>query len=353
MSIRLLSLFLFLLHAGIAIGQPVIGEEVVSSPLPLPGVSQISVPGVAMAADRLGVAIAWAMSGSSSGAGRIYVARLDATGRVAGAAAELPVVAADYAANAPSIAGSPDGKGFTVAWLETRLTPSPLPSRPIAVYCRLDANLDHSVPRLLGLSDGPVLVRSGKTTWITAAGFLWQLRGDGTPGVPVTGGVSASDMDAGTDTPLLVSGRRLPAEYTCGSAPGCQHSTGGPISQIVCNENCRIYDYKYALQFLALYATSTSEVFSFDSDAAPAVHNDGREILIAWFRGTQSQGGQVVLSRLHCPRILRRRSARQSFSALSGRTPDRRDLISPRTASGRSSSGGRARRPAITTSLGP
>jgi hypothetical protein len=52
------------------------------------------------------------------------------------------------------------------------------------------------------------------------------------------------------------------------------------------------------MQFVALRSLSAAKTLPFDSDAAPAIQSDGRDVMLAWFRGTQLTGGEVVMNRL-------------------------------------------------------
>src|SRR5258706_3617151 len=87
--------------------------EFLSDPLPYDfPCPQIASPAVAMARDNTGVAIAWSMP-NGEGALRIYVARLNATGHVAGTVHELPVPYSGLVnATSPSIAAGPTASRF-------------------------------------------------------------------------------------------------------------------------------------------------------------------------------------------------------------------------------------------------
>lgn len=254
-----------------------------------------AVPAVAMAKDRTGVAIAWVMLSPADGGDRIYVARLDATAHIAGAVHLIPTFRAGHAMG-PSLAANPGGDGFTLAWMERGLDFSVTG----AVYCQLDADLKPSAPALLPITPSatvsPAIVRSGKSTWITAGKSTWQIQADGSAKDPLKAGVYASDMALPADFPQLVSGQRTVNGFTCRQQPGCT-IVGGPFRGL-CLDSCRIPNNVYELQFVALYTLSTSTQFPFDSAASPAVGSDGRDLLISWFRGTQWTGGSVVAIRL-------------------------------------------------------
>lgn len=294
---------LLILHPLSALAQPVPGvkvsEEVSSDLLRRPS-AQVSfnTPAVAMAKDRRGVAIAWVMPGSE-GYDRVSVARLDATGHIDGPVRIIPV-AAPYpiAATAPSIAAA--GQGFTIAWLE--LPVSGPPPSPIAAYCRLDADLNPSAPSIVpffnNVASSPPMVRSGRTTWITVGSQIWQLQADGSLGNPLSAGLPGSDMTVATDFPQVVSGQRVITSVTCGSSlDGTDSGSQSSFFNIV--SPCHLTNhFGYRLQFLSLYTLSTSTTFSYDSNAVPAIGNDGRDVLIAWFQGAESSGGAVVATRL-------------------------------------------------------
>jgi hypothetical protein len=199
-------------HALLAIAALLLGE-VVSEPVgprnePVP----VAAPAVAMARDRDGVAIAWA------GVNRMYTARLDANGRVAGAVHEI----AGDAAGCPSIAVSPRGSGFTLAWMED--------SR--AMFCRLDGTLAASSPRLLiDSTNAPVLVRSGASTWLAAGLHVWELHDDGTLDPSVESGLVGSDMSASARFPRLAGAKKFERSFgRCSSMPGC--SIHGPLGGV-------------------------------------------------------------------------------------------------------------------------
>jgi len=289
-----------LFRAVSVFAQPVASVKVspeVSSDLLRRPSSQVSfnTPAVAMAKDQRGVAIAWVMPGTE-GYDRVFVARLDATGHIAGAVHGMPVIAPyPSAATAPSIAAAAAGQGFTIAWMEIPISG---PQSPVAVYCQLSADLNPSAPSVVpvfsNVANSPPMVRSGKTTWITAAGFIWQLQADGALGVPLNTGIAGSDMTVATDFPQVVSGQRVVTSVTCAfsldGTDGVSQSSSFP-APLLCNT---INHFGYRLQFLSLYTLSTSATFSFESNAAPAIGNDGRDVLIAWLRGAQSTGGEVV-----------------------------------------------------------
>ena len=94
----------------------------------------------------------------------------------------------------PSLAAAPGGDGFIVVWLEVHPANVALNQ---SAYCRLDGGLNPSSPALLAAPlypiTSPPMVRSGKTTtWITSQNTAWQVRGDGTLGLPLDAGVAAA-----------------------------------------------------------------------------------------------------------------------------------------------------------------
>jgi hypothetical protein len=56
-----------------------------------------------------------------------------------------------------------------------------------------------------------------------------------------------------------------------------------------------------ALQFASLYSLSVAKEFDFDSDAAPAIGNNGRDVAVVWLLGEHQKGGYVVMSRVLPP----------------------------------------------------
>jgi hypothetical protein len=289
---RMLWIALVLGHAFTAVAQPVIGPEVLSDALPYTyrGYS-VAVPPVAMAKDSSGVVIAWSMV-NGQGAWRIYVARLDATGHIAGEVHTMPVLSTIPAdAELSSLAALPGGGGFVAAWTELSLTPF----QSQVVYCRLDRALNaSSLTPLATFPEAivPAVVRSGtSTTWIAAGSQVWRLNPDGSPQPPLNTGFAADDMTVANDFPHLVVGQASKESIAC--LPDCAGA-----SRWVCPESCRVYQYTYTLRFLALYTTAGAISFKYQTDAQPAVQSDGHDVLVAWFDGTQPIGGAVFAARM-------------------------------------------------------
>jgi len=250
-------------------------------------------PAVALAADNQGVAGAWVDQG------RIYVTRVDAQGNVLGPAREMPFSSAKrpLEASCPSMAKSPSGSGFTLAWLEESQ------DDVRAIYTRLDAELTPEPPKVLtrmsaSTLQSPVVVRSGASTWITANNLVWQLRADASLDVPLQSALPASDMVANAPWPRLVGATKTVTIHRCSSNPSCSASSGPFRGYCYPYPGCRIdIEAGYALQFMAIYTTFQSVPFTFESEAQPAIASDGRDVLIAWFLGTQTTGGQVMVDR--------------------------------------------------------
>jgi hypothetical protein len=277
---------ILLLQALAAFAQPTISPEIASGPLPFPTfASLLPAPAVAMAKDGTGVAIAWQMSD------RISVVRLDGTGHFIGQVQTIPVASSDFVyALAPSIAAAPRGDGFTLAWIEIPAAAVPVAR---AVYCRLDRELKPSTPAMLLVMPtiAPTIVRSGKTTWISAGASAWELRDDGSLSAPLNAGMTASDMTVATDFPQIVAlGRDIIIGHIC--PLGCG-STGHfatcrcPFEPITITRSF--------LQFTSLYSVTASTLLDFATDAAPAVGSNGRDVAVVWFNPAQLQGGGTVL----------------------------------------------------------
>jgi hypothetical protein len=285
-----------LLQAAAAIAQPTVGAEVASGPLTWGASFALAAPSIAMARDRSGVVIAWMMAGAD-GAGKIHVARLDATAHFTGTIRDIPVLSSEtFAVDAtyPSIAASPGGNGFTLAWLEAPYYsyPSSYSTTWRAVYCQLDLDLNPTRPSILVEAiSSPVIVRSGKTTWLTAGSRLWQMQPDGSLSVPITPGLAASDMTATTDLPQIVTSYKVQTGFICACG-----STGR--FNWFCQDSCKIFQYKYKLQLVSLYTASGGPSFSFENQTSPAVQSDGRDVLVAWYQGAAANGGGVVAARV-------------------------------------------------------
>ena len=148
-SMRMLTVALLLLCAFAASAQPFVGDAVLSDVLASRHTEiQAAAPAVAMAKDRLGVAIAWTML-NAGGAQAVYVARLDSSGRIVAPVTEISSAGTANSVDAywPSIAVSPGGTAFTLAWVERLRIPRP--SSVSAIYCQLGRDLKPSAPRLL------------------------------------------------------------------------------------------------------------------------------------------------------------------------------------------------------------
>jgi len=291
---RKLLLAVLLFQAFDAIGQSV-SAEILSGPLPFTNLGAfLPAPAVAMAKDRTGAAIAWLMPIALGD--RISVVRLDVTGHFTGQVQTIPTASSELVyVVAPSIAAVPRGDGFTLAWLEIVSTSPPLTR---AVYCRLDRDLKPSTPAtLLDIRQpvtAPAIVRSGKTTWISAGSSAWELRDDGSLSEPLNAGMATTDMTVATDVPQIVALGHVTGPLTC--APPCFISGHGAICP------CQlIRTTTSSLQFTSLYSVTTSKVFDFDSDAAPAIRSDGRDVALVWFQSAHGKGGDVVMTRLHPP----------------------------------------------------
>jgi hypothetical protein len=298
---RRILLPLLLLQAVGLFAQPAVGPEVVSDPLQTQSVpSRSAVPAVAMAKDRTGIAIAWLMSNPADGGDRIYIARLDATAHIIGSVHQIPMTLTGDSLEAmePSLAPAPGGDGFALVWRERPLMDL-RPEATRAVYCALDSDLKPSAPIILSAYSrsisSPAIVRSGKSTWISADALAWQVQADGSITGPLDAGLTASDMAITTDFPQLVSGQSVVTSTTCRPEYTCifwgRTSSG-------CLDSCKINHYSYILQFVSLYTLSTSKLFAFESAAAPAIGSDGHDAIVVWFRGAQLTGGDVVATRL-------------------------------------------------------
>jgi hypothetical protein len=121
------------------------------------------------------------------------------------------------------------------------------------------------------------------------------MRDDGSLNGPLNAGAAASDMVVATEFPQLVGANKLQRGYSCSPAPSCALQKGFAPP---CSEQCRIYDYSYLLHFTALYTAASTTIFTFNSDAQPAVQSDGRDVLVAWFVQSQIADGEVVAARL-------------------------------------------------------
>ncbi len=260
-----------------------------------------------MAKDRTGVAIAWLMPDSNGD--RISVVRLDMTGHFTGQVQPIPAASAQpINVVAPSIAAAPAGDGFTLVWLESSAT-------PYAAYCRLDRDLKPSTPVvLLEMAQpvtAPAIVRSGKTTWISAGGFAWELGDDGSLSAPLNAGMTASDMTVATDFPQIVALGHFTRGFIC-PCGGYRWTCYCPLVPVTAA----------TLQFTSLYSITASTIFDYETDAAPAVSSNGRDVAIVWFKGAHVKGGQVVMSQLLPPSFGEFPSAVNQYRVLGSFLPE-------------------------------
>jgi hypothetical protein len=288
-------LLAFLLFQAVDAFSQTISAEIESGPLPSTNLvsSLLPAPAIAMANDRNGVAIAWLMPVGN--VDRISVVRLDSTGHFTGQVQTIPTASPDalYVV-APSIAAAPHGDGFTLAWLEISPT---VPTTTRAAYCRLDRDVKPSTPTVLMVRTQPVtapaIVRSAKTTWITAGAVAWELRDDGSLNAQLNAGMNATDMTVATDFPQIVALAHVTGPLTCPLA--CRQAHTFCLCPPVPTPDTA------SLQFTSLYSVTASKNFEFDTDAAPAIRGDGRDVALVWLHGAHATGGSVVMSRLHPP----------------------------------------------------
>ncbi|HEY0157289.1 MAG TPA: hypothetical protein VGF28_08395 [Thermoanaerobaculia bacterium] len=283
---------------------------------------QLAAPAVALAQDAQGVAMAWSMP-NAAGQARIHVARLDRLGHLA-VVRELAVVLGGdrTAALYPSMSRRVGAEGFLLTWVEN------IGSRTRAAYALLDASLAQAAPALLpgvGITTPPLAASGNGVMWVTSAAQFWHIETDGFARGPFAAVWPASDMTATAGGPRIVSGWRDPNAWICSGNSGC--SAGGPPLGGYCNDQCRIYTN--ALRLVVPYDVVESSRLDFATDAQPAVESDGERVVVAWFRGAQKSGGDVVAALLEPLTPVAFRSAVQAplvlgrFGPDSGRTrPD-------------------------------
>ena len=300
-GMRMLAVVLLSLCAVAAAAQPFVSDAVLSDVLTSRNTSiQAAAPAVAMARDRQGVAIAWTML-NAGGAQALYVARLGSSGRIVAPATEIGTAGTANSVDAywPSIAVSPGGTGFTLAWVERLRVPRP--GFVSAVYSPLGADLKPSGPRSLTTMAAtevstPAIVRSGRSTWISAGGTVWEIHANGSPGRLLDAGAPVTDMVATADYPQVVSGLNTNTGWACLQQPGC--SAPGPPFTGFCYFHCRVDQFAYEVRFVSLYSGSAVRRFSFRSDLGAAIQSNGRDLLLAWMNGDPGAGGPVTAVRL-------------------------------------------------------
>jgi hypothetical protein len=261
------------LLSAVAAAAQNISNEVVSDPLqPNLAPINLAVPAVSLAKDRHGAAIAWSMA-AAGGVDRIYVARLDGGGHLAGTPREIPPSISSSATHEayPALGPAPGGEGFVLAW--TDIDHDVAVTR--TVIAKLDANLTPSAP--------PLVRTKGDTTWISVSGSVWMLSSDGKLSTPLLG-IAASDMTVATSFPQVIGGRRV-------------RNTG-----FSCQPSCRD---TYSVDFVSIFTVTKFNVLSFNSDIQPAIDSSGGDVLVVFFRGDESSGGTVEASRFPVSEVTR------------------------------------------------
>jgi hypothetical protein len=246
----------------------------------------VAAPAVALARDAEGAALAWSMP-NAGGAARIHVARLDRFGQI-GTIRELPLVLSldTTVALYPSLSRRVGADGFLVTWIEQ------LGHERRAAYSLLDATLAPATPvHLADAGASPVVAATGQVMWITAGAQFWHIETNGFARGPFNAVWPASDMTETAGAPRLVSAGRDPYDFTCRNEPGCR-AAGGPFNGH-CYDHCRIWTSHW-LRLVVPYDVIEANRFEFTSEAQPAVESDGEKLVMAWFRGTQTAGGEVV-----------------------------------------------------------
>jgi len=190
------------------------------------------------------------------------------------------------------------------------------------VYCRLDRDLKASTPTVLAVIRRPItaaaIVRSGKTTWISAGASAWELRDDGSFSGPLDAGMDATDMTVATDVPQITGYAHATSPIVPTCRPECV--VGGFPRFCICPI---VRLPAYSLTFTSLYSISASKLFEFDSDAAPAIGSDGRDVALVWLHGDHLKGGSVVISRLLPPSFTDFPTAVNQFRIIGNFGPER------------------------------
>ena len=252
-----------------------------------PPAVRVATPAVALARDGQGVAMAWSMR-TADRVSHIHIARLDRFGQT-GPIRELPVALTTGRTDAvhPSLSRRAGADGFLLTWIEER------DGLSRAAYSLLDSTLAPESPALLpGVRlTSPALAYTGAVMWVTSNGQFWEIEANGAARGPFDAMWPASDITAPvTEVPFLVSGWRDPNVWTCDPASGCTIGSFPGIK--VCKEECRIR--KSSLRLVMPYDVIETTLLDYRTEAEPAVESDGGKLVMAWFRGAQATGGDVV-----------------------------------------------------------
>jgi hypothetical protein len=213
----LFTLIAAFLVAPVAAQQPIIGEEVSSTPLDV--TLRRSQPPVALARDARGTVIAW-LAGDSRGLGRVHVARIGFDHQIDGTVRVLPVVSNDRDVTQISMASS--AGSVVVTWNE--IAPNNPAIQAIA-YARLDANLVAAPPIQLFEFEQPgkpFIRATPDGFWLAAGKSLWHVSADGSHGPMISPGLAAEDLAVSDGNAQIVGYQTTPKPICTGC--GDRHS---------------------------------------------------------------------------------------------------------------------------------
>jgi hypothetical protein len=250
---------LLFLAATTAQAQPIVGDEVVwrtTSPeatyKPVPQAARV-------AADGYTLLVTWSEVADS--VSRVCAGRLDGTGHLMSVG-----VCSTGIGDAATITRF--GDRYLAAWLE----PGTATPRSLLVTAALDRNLTVLSTRTIGSTDGPPIVRSGRSRAFVGSGkSLYELDADGAAiHVYPTGDDVIDDVDAAGEQVGYVV-------HTVTHFPPICHGLG-----------CTNQFDRYSLKFTWL-ATLTNAI-SYDAPSAnalPGVGTNGDGFLVAWYEPTR------------------------------------------------------------------
>lgn len=242
-----------------------LGPEIASAPLPA---TFEPAPPALIVSDGAFV-MAWSEAGSD-GLSRVHVAKLDATGHVAGAVRVLPADDALRHAVRPAITETP--AGYLVAWVEETIDRV----RFNAVTCPLDrALVPLREPSFFALSARVLLGSSGDRIFVAVDNFLYPVDAFGKASVTIY------NSTPGTTDLIVTPSRTLTlGQWTQYIPPFFCRTVCNPIPQ-------------YTLQIVDVFRATTLNTFGFYSNLGAALAFDGTTLFVVWYDGSDADGGAV------------------------------------------------------------
>lgn len=301
----------------------VVGPEIQSGALSNRTSLHYPAQAVAIARDANGIAIAWSMREGAIEES-IFIARLDDAGQLSGEIKRLDhSVKSHRVAFYPSMAPSPDGKGFILAWVELEELNSPRATGAISV---VDASLEQIATHPVSITAfsvdnsfaSPPIVKSypSGVAWVGINGRLWIVGDDGVPVKAPLDLTPESDFSFPEGRPLFAERQNEQMERIC--PPPCRWVHGG-LGWCSCGT---LYRSRSKFNFIWYEALAFTLAFPSETESGPAVESHGRDTLIVWTPDPSAAGGNVVAMRLDTASFSRFAEIAQSPLVLGTFGPD-------------------------------